>query len=93
GEQLVTDGIYAHIRHPQYVGMMLITIGFLIQWPTIITLVMWPILLFLYYRLSKYEEKKLAARFGQEFYEYQAKVPAIIPRIGQEKRDINKVSE
>ena len=93
GEQLVADGIYAHIRHPQYVGMMLITIGFLIQWPTIITLVMWPILLFLYYRLSKYEEKKLAAKFGQEFYEYQAKVPAIIPQIGRGKREINKVHE
>ena len=84
-DQLITDGIYAHIRHPQYMGMILITIGFLIQWPTVITLVMWPILLMLYYRLSKYEEKKLAKKFGQDFYNYQAKVPAIFPRFGKGK--------
>ena len=83
GEELVTDGIYARIRHPQYVGMMLITIGFLIQWPTVITLAMWPILLVLYYRLSKYEEKKLAKKFGPEFYNYRASVPAIFPRLGK----------
>lgn len=84
-DQLVTDGIYAHIRHPQYVGMMLITIGFLIQWPTVITLAMWPVLLFLYYRLAKYEERKLAVRFGPEFHHYQATVPAIFPRFGKNK--------
>ncbi len=86
GEQLVTDGIYARIRHPQYVGMMLITIGFLIQWPMVITLAMWPILLVLYYRLSKYEEKKLAKKFGPEFYDYKDSVPAIFPYFGKEKR-------
>ncbi|MEZ4995272.1 MAG: isoprenylcysteine carboxylmethyltransferase family protein [Saprospiraceae bacterium] len=84
-DQLVTDGIYAHIRHPQYVGMMLITIGFLIQWPTVITLAMWPVLLFLYYRLAKYEERKLAVRFGPEFHHYRATVPAIFPRFGKNK--------
>lgn len=87
-ELLVTDGIYAHVRHPQYVGMMLITIGFLIQWPTIITLGMWPILLVLYYRLSKYEEKKLAKKFGREFEAYKKSVPAIFPRF----RKGNKVN-
>lgn len=84
-EQLITDGIYAYVRHPQYVGMLLITIGFLIQWPTIITLTMWPILLFLYYRLSRYEENKLAKQFGEEFSNYQATVPAIFPRLRKRK--------
>ena len=83
--ELITDGIYRHIRHPQYVGMMMITVGFLIQWPTVITIFMWPILLFLYYRLSLYEEKKLSLKFGQEFYDYKKRVPAIFPRFGKWK--------
>lgn len=85
GNELVIDGIYSKIRHPQYVGMMLITIGFLIQWPTIITLAMWPILLYLYYRLSLYEEKKLEDKFGQTFLNYRASVPAIFPRSKRKK--------
>ena len=58
-DQLVTQGIYSYIRHPQYTGLFLVTIGFLIQWPTIITLAMWPILMFTYYRLTKREDIEL----------------------------------
>lgn len=82
-DQLVTTEIYSYIRHPQYVGMTLITVGFLIQWPTIITLAMWPFLMFLYYRLSKYEERKLENKFGQEFLDYKKRVPAFFPRFSQ----------
>jgi len=81
GEQLVTDGVYAHVRHPQYSGLFLITIGFLIQWPSLTTLVMWPILLFAYYRLAKREEREVEAQFGEEFTEYKQRVPAFIPRL------------
>ncbi|MGD9993684.1 MAG: isoprenylcysteine carboxylmethyltransferase family protein [Salinivirgaceae bacterium] len=81
-DELVIDGIYKYIRHPQYVGMWLITVGFLIQWPTLITLIfMWPILMILYHRLSKREEKLLYEKFGKKFERYKKKVPAYIPRI------------
>lgn len=78
-DTLETGGIYSHIRHPQYVGMWLVTVGFLIQWPTLITLAMWPALMIVYYRLSMQEEKELAEKFGEEFYKYREKVPAFIP--------------
>ncbi len=78
--ELVTAGIYSKIRHPQYTGMWLITVGFLIQWPTIITAAMWPVLMIVYYRLSMREEKELANRFGQTFYEYRSRVPAFVPK-------------
>ena len=81
-DELVTDGIYKYIRHPQYVGMWLVTVGFLIQWPTFITLiVMWPVLMILYHSLSKREERQLLDKFGNKFERYKTKVPAYIPRL------------
>lgn len=77
---LVTDRIYSNIRHPQYAGLFLITIGMLIQWPTIITLLMWPILMFAYYRLAMREEKAVEGQFGEAYLQYKENVPAFIPR-------------
>lgn len=78
-DQLITEGIYSYIRHPQYSGLFLVTLGFFIQWPTLITLFMWPILMFTYYRLSMREERNLAAKFGEKFSEYKKIVPAFFP--------------
>ena len=85
GEKLVTGSIYSHIRHPQYSGLFLITIGFLIQWPSLTTLVMWPVLMFAYYRLAMREEKELTEQFGKDFIQYKNRVPAFIPRVGGER--------
>lgn len=79
--QLVTDGIYAALRHPQYFGLFLLSIGMLIQWPTILTLVMWPILTIVYYKLAKREEKECEMRFGQVYQLYKQEVPAFFPNI------------
>jgi protein-S-isoprenylcysteine O-methyltransferase Ste14 len=79
--KLVTTGIYAHVRHPQYLGFMLLTLGMNILWVAISTLLLWPILALLYYRLAKEEEKELEERFGEEFLEYKRSVPAFIPYI------------
>jgi protein-S-isoprenylcysteine O-methyltransferase Ste14 len=79
--QLVTTGLYAYIRHPQYVGFLLITLGLNVQWLTIITLLLWPILAILYYRLAKSEDKDMEEQFGEEFLKYKRSVPAFVPRI------------
>jgi protein-S-isoprenylcysteine O-methyltransferase Ste14 len=84
GDKLVTGGVYSYVRHPQYDGLFLITIGFLIQWPSLTTLIMWPILIFAYYRLAMREEKDAEKQFGQGFLEYKKKVPAFIPRLRRE---------
>lgn len=81
GKSIVTDGVYAYVRHPQYVGIFLVTIGFLIQWPSLTTLIMWPILIFAYYRLAIREERDVERQFGEEFIEYKEKVSAFIPRL------------
>ncbi len=83
--EFVTDGVYSYMRHPQYTGIIVITIGFLIQWPTIITLLMWPILIATYYRLAKREEKELEEKFGEAYREYKRKVPMFSPSIRTKK--------
>lgn len=80
--KLATTGLYALIRHPQYVGFIMIMFGFLLQWPTILTLIMFPILVIMYIRLAKIEERAMYAEFGIEYATYAAKTAAFIPRLG-----------
>lgn len=79
---LVTDGVYARVRHPQYAGLFLITVGMLIQWPTIVTGATWPVLLAVYYRLARREEREAEARYGEAYRAYRARVPMLVPRLG-----------
>lgn len=79
---LVTEGPYARVRHPQYSGLFLVTVGMLIQWPTALTLLMWPVLTFAYYRLALREEREMLARFGEQYETYRRRVPAFVPRVG-----------
>ena len=78
--KLATTGAYAHMRHPQYIGFILIMLGFLLQWPTLITLIMFPILVIMYVRLAKREEREALAEFSAEYTRYAAQVPAFWPR-------------
>ncbi len=79
--ELVTDGIYNFIRHPQYLGFFLVILGFLIQWPTVLTLAMAPILLFMYRRLARREEEQLIEQFGENYERYRARVSAFVPTL------------
>jgi len=78
--RLITDGLYGVIRHPQYVGFCLVIIGFLIQWPTILTLIMAPVLLVMYTHLARWEEEGLRATFGEAYESYRARVGGFIPK-------------
>ena len=77
---LATTGPYARIRHPQYAAFVLIMFGFLVQWPTLLTLAMFPVLTYMYVRLARREEREVAAEFGPEYKRYAARTPAFIPR-------------
>lgn len=83
--ELATTGPYAKVRHPQYMGFVLIMFSFLLQWPTLITLAMFPILVFMYARLAKSEERDTLVQFGDAYRRYMNQVPAFIPRIGGQK--------
>ena len=77
---LATTGLYAYVRHPQYIGFILVMFGFLLQWPTILTLVMFPVLVTMYVVLARHEEREAIAEFGDEYRAYARTVPAFAPR-------------
>jgi methanethiol S-methyltransferase len=80
--RLAVTGPYAHIRHPQYVGFILVMFGFLLQWPTLLTLAMFPVLVWMYVRLARQEEREVRAEFAADYHRYAAHTPAWVPRLG-----------
>lgn len=78
-QRLAVSGVYGYIRHPQYLAFILIIIGFLVQWPTLITLVMAPILIWRYFRLARIEEMEMCKQFGISFIGYQKHTPGFFP--------------
>ena len=80
---LATAGPYAYLRHPQYIGFALIMAGFLLQWPTIITAIMFPVLLIMYRRLARREEDEMRRQFGRAYDQYALVTPAFFPRLRQ----------
>jgi len=80
---LAVTGPYARLRHPQYAGFIVIMLGFLLQWPTLLTLLMFPILLTMYVRLARREEREVLAEFGEVYARYAAATPAFFPRLGR----------
>jgi protein-S-isoprenylcysteine O-methyltransferase Ste14 len=77
--EIAVDGIYTRVRHPQYVGFIVIMFGFLLQWPTLPTLIMFPILVYVYVRLARREEQLALDEFGDRYRDYMAKTPAFLP--------------
>jgi protein-S-isoprenylcysteine O-methyltransferase Ste14 len=84
---LASTGPYSYVRHPQYAGFVLVMAGFLLQWPTLITLAMFPILVPMYVRLAKREERDALAEFGDEYRAYAVVTPRFIPRMGRPAGD------
>jgi protein-S-isoprenylcysteine O-methyltransferase Ste14 len=77
---LATTGPYSYVRHPQYVGFVLVLFGFLVQWPTLLTLAMFPIMVAMYVRLAISEEREARAAFGAAYEAYAERVPRFVPR-------------
>lgn len=82
GGQLVISGLYARVRHPQYSGLFLIISGMFVQWPTIVTAAMVPVLWLMYYRLARKEEKEMERQHGPSYFSYASEVPMFLPRRG-----------
>jgi len=83
--KLATTGPYSLVRHPQYDGFILVMLGFLLMWPTLLTLLMFPILLVVYIRLARQEEKLVRQEFGSAYDKYAKDVPAFLPSWKKEK--------
>lgn len=81
-DQLATDGIYAHVRHPQYTGIILMVLGEgVIHWPTLISLTLFPLIVIAYVWLARKEEREMVRKFGEAYIAYQRRVPMLIPSL------------
>ena len=79
--ELVTDGVYKYVRHPQYTGIFIMTLGFMIQWPTLATLILWPFVIAMYVRLAKQEERDALKEYPKEYLEYMRRTQVFFPRL------------
>lgn len=84
--KLALTGPYARVRHPQYAAFVLIMFGFLLQWPTLLTVLMFPVLVYMYVRLARREERDALAQFGKQYEDYMARVPAFFPKPGSSRQ-------
>jgi len=80
-KDLVTTGIFAHVRHPMYLGIILTYLGCIVGTLFLLTFVPWFLILILYVRMANYEEEQLEKRFGEEYLSYKKRVPKWIPRL------------
>lgn len=83
---LAVSGPYRRVRHPQYIGFMLIMFGFLLQWPTILTLIMFPVLVLMYIKLAGREEAEAKKEFGEAWEAYALKTSAFMPSLALTNR-------
>ncbi|MEJ2701274.1 MAG: isoprenylcysteine carboxylmethyltransferase family protein [Sedimentisphaerales bacterium] len=83
GGELVTKGIYAYTRDPQYAGIFIITLGFMIQWPTLTTLILWPFVIGMYYRLARKEEQEALKNFPEDYRKYMERTPMFFPKLSK----------
>ncbi|MGE0823495.1 MAG: isoprenylcysteine carboxylmethyltransferase family protein [Candidatus Binatia bacterium] len=79
--RLVTHGVYQYMRHPQYTGIFIITLGFMIQWPTLATLLLWPFVIAMYVKLAKKEEQDVLRTYPEEYRAYMARTPMFFPKL------------
>lgn len=84
--ELVTTGIYRYLRHPQYTGIYIVTTGFMIQWPTLTTLILWPFVIAMYYRLARKEEAIAIEKHGDAYRRYMERTPMFFPRFGRKEQ-------
>lgn len=78
---VVKYGIYKYIRHPQYTGFILLTIGMVLEWATLLNIFMWPFICYIYYKLAKREERDMVEEFGEEYRSYMERSKMFIPFI------------
>jgi protein-S-isoprenylcysteine O-methyltransferase Ste14 len=84
--RLATDGLYGVVRHPQYLGIFLALFGQLIHWPTVLTLALFPAIIWVYIRLARKGEAEMIERFGDEYRAYQRRVPMFFPHLREWRR-------
>ena len=77
--QVITTGVFSIVRHPIYLSSILLYLGFILLSLSLLSVLVWFIIIIFYYQISRYEEKLLTQRFGSAYEEYMKKVPMLLP--------------
>lgn len=81
--RLVTDGAYALVRHPQYLGLLMAVFGEgVVHWPTLFSLAAFPVIAIAYVLLARREERQMIEEHGAAYVNYRRRVPMLIPGAG-----------
>ena len=91
--RMTSGGLYALMRHPQYAGIMLAVFGQIVHWPTVFTVALFPVIVFVYVRLARKEEKAMLDRFGQPYQDYMERVPMFFPRRAEWSRLVTAIRD
>jgi protein-S-isoprenylcysteine O-methyltransferase Ste14 len=78
---VIRKGVFGRLRHPMYLGALLLYLGFLVSTFSLMAAGIWVIIIIFYYFNSKHEEKLLVDKFGKDYQDYKKEVPMLIPRI------------
>ena len=86
-DRLVTDGLYAYVRHPQYTGLFIALFGEgIIHWPTLFSVGLFPLIVLTFAWLARREERAMLDQFGEDYQTYRHQVPMFVPQWGQWRR-------
>jgi protein-S-isoprenylcysteine O-methyltransferase Ste14 len=77
--KVITKGVFSMVRHPVYLGSILAFLGLIVMTLSLLSFIIWLIIIIFYYFISRYEEKLLLARFGKEYEDYMKEVPMLFP--------------
>ena len=89
--RLASDRLYGLVRHPQYTGLFVGLFGEgVVHWPTVFSVTLVPIIVFVYTRLAYREERDMIAKFGERYEEYRRRVPMFFPGRGGWRRLIEE---
>ena len=79
--EVISSGVFGVVRHPIYLGSILIFLSFTVLSLSIIALIIWFVIIIFYYCLCRYEEKLLIGKLGKKYRDYMKEIPMLIPRI------------
>jgi len=77
--EVIDKGVFNIVRHPIYLGSILLYLGLIILTCSIMSAILWIVIVIFYYFISKYEEKLLLKAFGTDYEKYRKRVPMLIP--------------
>ena len=81
GHSLRTDGLYAFARHPSYVGILLMDLGFAGVFRSSVALVLMPLVFWMFKRRMDVEEAFLIEEFGEEYRAYMKRSARLLPGV------------